>query len=96
VFGESAATRNSLKNKFQFEAQQLREMTQKAEVRLVLYVMLWCPFNTPAIAVDVGGGGFHGIRSVGRGAHFNNSSFNAPPLAAPVGGVGAWRLYSGG
>jgi hypothetical protein len=23
----------------------------------------------------------------------NNSSFNAPPLAAPVGDVGAWRLY---
>jgi hypothetical protein len=32
------------------------------------YVMLWCPFNTPAIAVGVGGGGFHGIRSVGVGA----------------------------
>jgi hypothetical protein len=31
--------------------------------------VLWCPFNTPAIAVGVGGGGFHyGIRSVGVGA----------------------------
>jgi hypothetical protein len=30
--------------------------------------MLWCPFNTPASAVGVGCGGFHGIRSVGGGA----------------------------
>jgi hypothetical protein len=30
--------------------------------------MLWCPFNTPASAVGVGGGGFHDIRSVGGGA----------------------------
>jgi hypothetical protein len=34
----------------------------------MLGVMLWCPFNTPASAVGVGGGGFHGIRSVGGGA----------------------------
>jgi hypothetical protein len=25
---------------------------------LLCYVMLWCPFNTPASAVGVGGGGF--------------------------------------
>jgi hypothetical protein len=35
---------------------------------MLCYVMLWCPFNTPASAVGVGGGGFHGIRSVGGGA----------------------------
>jgi hypothetical protein len=35
---------------------------------MLRYVMLWCPFNTPASAVGVGGGGFHGIRSVGGGA----------------------------
>jgi hypothetical protein len=34
---------------------------------VMLNVMLWCPFNTPASAVGVGGGGFHGIRSVGGG-----------------------------
>jgi hypothetical protein len=34
---------------------------------LLQYVMLWRPFNTPASAVGVGGGGFHGIRSVGGG-----------------------------
>jgi hypothetical protein len=32
---------------------------------ILWYVMLWCPFNTPASSVGVGGGGFHGIRSVG-------------------------------
>jgi hypothetical protein len=35
---------------------------------MVCYGMLWYPFNTPASAVGVGGGGFHGIRSVGGGA----------------------------
>jgi hypothetical protein len=30
--------------------------------------MLWCPFYTPASAIGVGSGGFHGIRSVGGGA----------------------------
>jgi hypothetical protein len=37
-------------------------------VTALCYVMLWCPFNTPAMALGVGGGGFHGISSVGGGA----------------------------
>jgi hypothetical protein len=47
----------------------LSTTNQNYLMRIMLcYVMLWCPFNTPAIAVGVGGGGFHGIRSVGVGA----------------------------
>jgi hypothetical protein len=37
-------------------------------VLMLFYFVLWCPFNTPASAVGVGGGGFHGICSVGGGA----------------------------
>jgi hypothetical protein len=42
-------------------------LTATGHIRIICY-MSWCPFNTPASAVGVGGGGFHGIRSVGGGA----------------------------
>jgi hypothetical protein len=43
--------------------------------------VLCCPFKTPASALGVGGGGFHGIRSVGGGAQ---------PLKQPSGAFRRW------